>query len=250
MVVVLHRRRDEGIILRILVLLRVVAVLLELPVNEQPLHPPVADAAGVAGEVHPLWKLVHAAQAAAQEVETPLGKLRGLVDENPVIFQAVVLILRGVAAPVSELDGAPVVKGHQVGGGVVGGQRRRHHLHNGPDVVLFQFRVGPTHDEDLDARVGDGPTHSLDAHGMGLAAALGTAVGGVGGSGEIEQLLLLVCFSRVPDHVPLLDLAHPSPRRLSSPPNAKTGPTCRKFQQVDPVRSFSPAIPREVSIRL
>ena len=104
MIVVLHRRRDEAIILRVLVLFRVVAVLLKLPVNEKPLHPPVPNTAGVAGQIHPLWKLVHAAQTAAQEVKRTFGKLGGLVNEDPVVFQAVVLVLRCVPAPVAELN--------------------------------------------------------------------------------------------------------------------------------------------------
>ena len=104
MIVVLHRRRDKTVILRVLVLFRVVAVLLKLPVDEKPLHPPVPNTAGVAGQIHTLGKLVHAAQTAAQEVKRTLGKLGCLIDEDPVVFQAVVLVLRRVPTPMAELN--------------------------------------------------------------------------------------------------------------------------------------------------
>ena len=60
--VIIHRGGDEGVILGLF-------PFPVLPVHEQPLYPQVADAAWVAGQVHPPGELGRAAQARAQRAE-------------------------------------------------------------------------------------------------------------------------------------------------------------------------------------
>ena len=213
--VVLHRRGDERIVVWVLVLLRVFAVLYVLPVYEQPLDPPVTNPAGVAGDVHPLWYVVHASQQPAEELEGPPCKLRGLVEENPVVLLPVVLQLAGLARPVPEVDDAAVDEIDGVQRAVVGGQLRPEQLYHRLDVVRLQLRIGLAHYQYPDARIVVRAEHGLCAHGPGLAPALGPSVARVELARGEEKLLLWVCLARIP----LVNGAHsaaPLPTPLSS----------------------------------
>ena len=129
-------------------------------------------------------------------------ELLSLVDEDPVVFQTVILVLALIPGPVAEFDNAAVFKGHQVGSPVIACQLGRHGLHNWPDVVLLKLRVVAAHDEDSYPRVQQRPADGLCPHGPGLAAPLGPAVGGEESAAEEKFPLLWVCLPRVPENFP------------------------------------------------
>ncbi|MPM31070.1 hypothetical protein SDC9_77623 [bioreactor metagenome] len=83
--VVVHRRRNEEVVVR--VLFRKVV----LPGDEEPFHPGVSDTAGVAGQVHAFGDSVCSPQAGPQRAEFILGEVGGLVDEDPVVFLSLIL---------------------------------------------------------------------------------------------------------------------------------------------------------------
>ena len=58
----------------------------EESVDKKPLDPSVTDAAGVAGQVDPLWKAVDAAQAGLEHRKVVFAELGGLVDGDHVVF--------------------------------------------------------------------------------------------------------------------------------------------------------------------
>ena len=112
--VVLDRRKDERVVLRVLVPFGIVRVSVIVPVDKQPLDPRMSHAAGVARQIHPFRVRRRTAKAAAQEVKRTLCELRRLVNEDPVVLQTVVFVFAFVALPVTELDRRTVLKSHQV----------------------------------------------------------------------------------------------------------------------------------------
>ena len=197
--VVLDRRRDEQIVVRIFIFLGVVAVGDILLIDEQPLHPPVADAAGVASDVKPLGYVVDATEQTAEELKRAERELRRLVHENPVVFLTVVLLLGVVARPVAEVNQAAVGKVYRVQRAVVARYPRYNHLYHRLDVVRLQFRISLTHYQDADARIVISAEHGLDPDCPRLAAALRPAVAGIELAGSKELLLLRVRLTGVPD---------------------------------------------------
>ena len=97
--IVLYGGLEECVILRVF-------VFHEIPRDEQPLDPLVANAARVCRHVNSLRKRCRATAAGCQTSEFLLRELRGLFDENPVVFLALVFAGRGgsIAFHVSELD--------------------------------------------------------------------------------------------------------------------------------------------------
>lgn len=234
--VVLHRGGYKDVVVRVFARLGVVRVGDEVAVDEEALHPAVAHASGVAGDVHALGEVVHSAQQAAQELEAAPGELRRLVEEDPVVLLAVVLQLRGLAGPVAEMDEAAVGEIDGAQGAVVAAKLGVYHLEHGLYVVRLQLRVGAPENEDADAGVVVGAEQGLGAHGPGLAAALRAPVGRVKTAGGEEQLLLGVGLAGVPDIFSRHSAAPlPTPSSLMTSLFSEPAPPCRH------TRRFSPA---------
>ena len=119
--VVLDRRFDKQIIVRVL-------VRQEVPLDKQTLYPLMPDTAGVARQIHPLWKRRRASAAGRDTAELLLGELRRFFDEDPVVFLALILTgdSRAEAVHIAELDRRAVFERQKVLLHVVHGNALRH----------------------------------------------------------------------------------------------------------------------------
>ncbi len=117
------------------------------------------------------------------------GEVSCLLHADHVVFLPLVLVHVLLLVAVAQLDPGPVGK-QEAALGLVVLHRPGKLRHQGPHVVLLKLRQGPAKEQLLEARVPEGQQHQLPAHGPALAPAPGPAVGGVGGRGEKEGLLL------------------------------------------------------------
>ena len=76
----------------------------ERAVHKQTLDPHVPHAAGVAGQVHALGKVVHAPDAGRQGRKLVLGEVRRLIDEDHVVFLPLILVHVVLAGAVAKHD--------------------------------------------------------------------------------------------------------------------------------------------------
>ena len=193
LLVVLHRGGDEGVIPSAL-------DALILPCDKQPFHPLMPDAAGVTGQIEVLRNLVDATERRAHGAELILGEVGGLVHENPVVFLALVLRDSRCALQVAELHGGTVGKEQHSHGAVVGGNQVAagppvhrsgvNQFVHGLDDSLLQLRVGTPQNQNLDARILQGPPDAGPDQHVGLAAAPRAAIGRVPGLALYELPLL------------------------------------------------------------
>ena len=143
--VVRYLRLDEGIILRVL-------VRIENAIDEQPLKIAVARPTGVQCVVCPLRKPVRAAHAGINLLDPFLAELRRFVNEDHVIFRALILVEVVVLCAVAERDAAAVRETEDLFRLVVlcKSLQLRPQL---VDVVVAQLRHRPPHNQDLDSRI-------------------------------------------------------------------------------------------------
>ena len=190
--VVVHRRGDKGVILSALA----VAV---FAVDEQPLHPQMADAARVAGQIHSSRDARRTAQTRAQRAELALRELRRLVHEDPVVFLPLILEIV-VCAIVAKFDGRAVDEKEHVHRRVVACDLLRDHAAHRQDDALLQFGVFAADDQNAQVRIGERPAEALAHQNVGLAASSRSAVADVAGAGLTKQLLLGVEVPHVDIH--------------------------------------------------
>ena len=69
------------------------------PVNKEPFNPVMAHAAGIAGKVETFWKRVSTPEAGSKGLELELCKLCCFIQEDYIIFLA--LILEDISFPVT-----------------------------------------------------------------------------------------------------------------------------------------------------
>ena len=181
-VVVRHLRGDEHIVLRTL-------AAAEIAVDEQPLHPRVSRPAGVAGEIHPLGKVVGAAQRRRQRRVLVLGEVRRLVEENGVVLLPLVLVHVALAVAVAEDDQAAVRELEGLVRRLVVRHAAQQPAH-GADVVLPQLHQRAAQDQNADARVPRRHEDRLVLHAPALAAAPRPAIADIALPRGEKQLLL------------------------------------------------------------
>ena len=151
----------------------------------------MAGAAGVAGEVHPLGKVVDAPQARGELPHPLLPQLGTLVQKDHVVLRALIAVHVAVAGAVAELQGGAVEKAeHPLGGPVLGHLVKR--VAELADVVALQLLIGAPHDEQPDAGIPQSQQHGLGADGPGFPAAPRPAECGVFDLTLQKQPLLLV----------------------------------------------------------
>ena len=145
------------------------------PVDEQPLHPGVPHAAGVAGQIKALWEVVGAAQACRQRGELELRELRGLVHKNNVVLLPLVLQHVALAAAITEYDAAAAGEREGFVRVPVPGNARKVRRHR-QDMVFPQLRERAAHDQNAGARVRQRQPGGFFAHRPAFAAAARPAV--------------------------------------------------------------------------
>ena len=145
------------------------------PVDEQPLHPGVPHAAGVAGQIKALWEVVGAAQACRQRGELELRELRGLVHKNNVVLLPLVLQHVALAAAITEYDAAAAGEREGFVRVPVPGDARKIRRHR-QDMVFPQLRERAAHDQNAGARVRQRQPGGFFAHRPAFAAAARPAV--------------------------------------------------------------------------
>ena len=145
------------------------------PVDEQPLHPGVPHAAGVAGQIKALWEVVGAAQACRQRGELELRELRGLVHKNNVVLLPLVLQHVALAAAITEYDAAAAGEREGFVRVPVPGDARKVRRHR-QDMVFPQLRERAAHDQNAGARVRQRQPGGFFAHRPAFAAAARPAV--------------------------------------------------------------------------
>ena len=146
--VVPDRGADEDIVIGVF-------AVLELPVNEEPLHPTVADTAGVTGKVHPLREVVRASDDSRQSTELSFQKLGGLFHEDHIVLLALIAAHNccAVSRHIAKLDDGAVDEGDAVLGLVVAVDVRRQDAEDGIDDAVLHVGVFAADDKDLDARI-------------------------------------------------------------------------------------------------
>ena len=145
------------------------------PVDEQPLHPGVPHAAGVAGQIKALWEVVGSAQACRQRGELELRELRGLVHKNNVVLLPLVLQHVALAAAITEYDAAAAGEREGFVRVPVPGNARKVRRHR-QDMVFPQLRERAAHDQNAGARVRQRQPGGFFAHRPAFAAAARPAV--------------------------------------------------------------------------
>ena len=142
----------------------------------------MAHAAGVAGEIHPLGKGVGPSQAGGEGGKLVLGELGGLVQEDHIVFLA--LVLKGVpfAGAVAEFEAAAVME-HQSFFQLFVVGRRLGHGAQGQDVVFPQFGIAAAKQQQADAVIVQGHEQGFLPHGPAFPAAPGAAIGDKAGIG-------------------------------------------------------------------
>ena len=158
---------DEAIVLRDL-------PGLVLAVDEEPLDVAMADTAGVAGIVDPLWKVIDTAQGSHDLPDPFLPQLGGLVQEDHIIFRALILVQVPVRGAVAEADGAaPGEIEHPLRLHIPGDAGKL--CPKGLDMVVLQLLISPSYDQQLDAGIAQTQPLGLIPDAPALAAAPGTS---------------------------------------------------------------------------
>ena len=160
---------DEHIVLRVFSGLKA-------PVDEQTLDVAVARAAGVAGVIQPLGKSVDAPETGRELPHPLLLQLGGLVQEDHVVFRALIAVHVAVGGAVAKVQHAAVGEGKLPCRGPVLRQIGQLPAKKA-DVIGFQLLVGPAHQQQPDARIPQGQELGLGADGPAFAAATGPAEG-------------------------------------------------------------------------
>ena len=191
--VVTDRGSDEDIVVGVF-------AVLELPVNEEPLHPSVADTAGVTGQVHPLREIVRASDDSRKATELSFQKLGGFFHEYHIVLLTLIAAhdCRAVSRHIAELDDRAVNEGDAVLGLVVAVDVRRQDSEDGVDDAVLHVGVFPADHKDLDAGVIHREEYGLSLGGPALAATSRTAVADVlRRAGEIFPLRVTVRLAKV-----------------------------------------------------
>ena len=184
--VVVHQTLDEGVVLRPLVF-RVDAV------YEQPLHPVVADATRIAGEVHPRCeRLAHrAADAVAfgQAEVLVVGEVRRFLHPDDLVGLSLVLQHVALRVAVAELDPRAVGEQEVLRALLVHGDAVEQLAHR-QDVVLAQLAERPPQQQDRDPLVAQRQQNQLHTHRPAFAAAPRASVGHIPALRMKKRLLL------------------------------------------------------------
>ena len=160
---------DEHIVLRVFSGLKA-------PVDEQTLDVAVARSAGVAGVIQPLGKSVDAPETGRELPHPLLLQLGGLVQEDHVVFRALIAVHVAVGGAVAKVQHAAVGERKLPCRGPVLRQIGQLPAKKA-DVIGFQLLVGPAHQQQPDARIPQGQELGLGADGPAFAAAPGPAEG-------------------------------------------------------------------------
>ena len=218
--VVVDLRGDEAVLLRPL-------PLPVAPLDEEPLHPGVAHPAGVAGEVEPLGKVVHAPQAALEGLELILRQLGGLVEKDAVVLLP--LVAQHVALRVAVAKAQRAAVGKEKGTVFLPVLRRPgEQLSQRADVVVLQLRQGAPDDQQPDARIAQCEERRLHPDRPALAPAPGAAVGHIALPRQEEAALPGVGMDhQLNGHTPRAPRNPPGSPGRSPPPSRPRPDTCR-----------------------
>ena len=184
--VVLHQRLNEAVVFRLLFVLK-------SAVNEQALEIRMCRAARVQRVVRPLWKRVRAAHAGVDLVDPLLLQLPGLVNEQHVVFRALVLPQISRVVAVTERDRRSVWEPESLVGGVVLRDPRQLFFQR-LDVVVPELRHRAPDDQNLDPCEVQCQQLCLRPHSPAFPSAARTAIGHMPVMIQQKQLLLFVRF--------------------------------------------------------